>query len=209
VPDEPYRPGVREDFDRLYRMSYHRILYTLTGILRDRTAAEDCTQEAFVRAFQAWPRWQPSAPAEAWLHRIAINVSSSYRRQQRLQEIGAVISRIGRPAPSADPTASADTAPLGAALQRLPAKQAAAIVLRYHHGYSNREIAYALSVSESTVASRIAAAKQQLAMVLRVEDPDLGPRSRSKALRIEDRNAPAASAPAAIPAHHRSSRELQ
>jgi RNA polymerase sigma-70 factor, ECF subfamily len=174
VPDESYRPGVREDFDRLYRMSYHRILYTLTSILRDRDAAEDCTQEAFTRAFQAWPRWEPSAPAEAWIHRIAINTSVSYRRQQRLQQIGAVIGRIGTPGPGRDPAASTETLVLRAALLRLPAKQAATIVLRHHHGYSNREIAYALDVSESTIASRLAAAKQQLAMMLRIEDRDPG-----------------------------------
>jgi len=44
----------------------------------------------------------------------------------------------------------------------LPAKQAAAIVLRHYHGYSNREIAYALGVPERTVASRLAAAKARL-----------------------------------------------
>jgi RNA polymerase sigma-70 factor (ECF subfamily) len=173
VPDETYRPGVREDFDRLYRESYHRILYTLTGILRDRAAAEDCAQEAFVRAFRAWPRWQPTAPAEAWIHRIAINVSISYRRQQRLHEIGEVIRRVGTPAPGPDPAASTERAALLAALQRLPAKQAATLVLRHHHGYSNREIGYALNISESTVASRLAAAKQHLATVLRIEDRDL------------------------------------
>jgi RNA polymerase sigma-70 factor, ECF subfamily len=170
VPDETYRPGVREDFDRLYRESYHRILYTLTGILRDRAAAEDCAQEAFVRAFRAWSRWEPSAPAEAWIHRIAINVSISYRRQQRLQEIGEVMRRFGAPVPGPDPAASTETAALRAALQRLPPKQAATLVLRHHHGYSNREIGYALNVSESTVASRLAAAKKHLAVVLRLED---------------------------------------
>jgi RNA polymerase sigma-70 factor (ECF subfamily) len=193
VPDESYRPGVREDFDRLYRMSYHRILYTLTSILRDRDAAEDCTQEAFTRAFQAWPRWEPSAPAEAWVHRIAINVSTSYRRQQRLQQISVVLGRIGTPGPGRDPAASTETLALRAALQRLPAKQAATIVLRHHHGYSNREIAYALNVPESTIASRLAAAKHQLAMLLRTEDRDVGTRSVASA----------------APAHPISHRELQ
>jgi RNA polymerase sigma-70 factor (ECF subfamily) len=170
VSDQTYRPGVREDFDKLYRESYHRVLYTLTGILHDHAAAEDCAQEAFVRAFRAWSRWQPSAPAEAWIHRIAINVSISYRRQQRLQEIGEVIRRFGAPEPGPDPAASTETAALRAALQRLPRKQAAALVLRHHHGYSNREIGYALNVSESTVGSRLAAAKKQLAVVLRLDD---------------------------------------
>jgi RNA polymerase sigma factor (sigma-70 family) len=47
-------------------------------------------------------------------------------------------------------------------LCRLPAKQAAAIVLRHLHGYTNREIAAALGVPESTMASRLMMAKRTL-----------------------------------------------
>jgi RNA polymerase sigma factor (sigma-70 family) len=47
-------------------------------------------------------------------------------------------------------------------LRRLPPKQAAAIVLRHLHGYTNREIAGALGVPESTVATRLMMAKRRL-----------------------------------------------
>ena len=126
-----------------------------------------------MRAFRAWPRWKPAAPAEAWIHRIAINVSISHRRQQRLHEIGEVIRRFGTPQPGVDPADSTEATALHKALQRLPAKQAATLVLRHHHGYSNREIGYALNISESTVASRLAAAKRHLAALLRIEDRDM------------------------------------
>jgi RNA polymerase sigma-70 factor (ECF subfamily) len=157
-----YRPGSREDFDRLYRTSYGRLLGTLTGVLGDRTAAEDCTQETFVRAFRSWGRWRPEAPAEAWLHRIAINVATSYQRRQRLREIGEVVRRLGRPGSGPDPAHAGERSDLLRALRRLPPKQSAAIVLRHFHGYSNREIATALGVPERTVASRLAAAKERL-----------------------------------------------
>jgi RNA polymerase sigma-70 factor (ECF subfamily) len=52
------------------------------------------------------------------------------------------------------------------AIQKLPTKQAAALVLRHYHGYSNREIAAALGVPEQTVASRLAAARKHLQAVL-------------------------------------------
>jgi RNA polymerase sigma factor (sigma-70 family) len=48
------------------------------------------------------------------------------------------------------------------ALHQLPPKQAAIIVLRHQHGYSNREIAAALQIPEATVASRLATAKARL-----------------------------------------------
>ncbi len=162
----PYRPGDRDDFDRLYRNSYGRLLGTLTGVLGDRAAAEDCVQEAFVRAFRAWSGWRPDAPAEAWLHRIALNVAVSHQRRQRLREVGELVRRLGRPEPPPDPTVTVERGDLSEALRKLPAKQAAAIVLRHYHGYSNREIACALGVPERTVASRLAAAKLRLRVLL-------------------------------------------
>src|SRR5579859_5982654 len=162
MAEQEYKPGSVEDFDRLYRSSYNRVLYTLFGILGDQSAAEDCTHDAFVRAFKAWKSWKPDAPAEAWLHRIAINVAYTYARRRRLGEIGQLVRRLGRPAPSADPAEAAESSDLFRALRRLPPEQAAVIVLRHHHGYTNREIAFALSRPESTIASRLAKAKKRL-----------------------------------------------
>jgi len=156
-----YRAGSRDDFDRLYRDSYERVLRTLVGLLQDRPAAEECLQEAFVRAFKAWPRWRPDAPAEAWLMRIAINTASSYRRREGLRSLGETVRRLGHAAvvQPVDPTHSTEVLD---AVGRLPTAQAAAIVLRYVHGYTNREIAASLGVAESTIASRLATAKGRL-----------------------------------------------
>ena len=161
-----YIPGSEADFERLYRNSYRRILGTLITMLRDREAAEDCTQDAFERAFKAWKSWRPDAPAEAWLHRIAINTAINGQRRERLQEVGAILRRVGRPAPSADPAAVVEQSDLVTALRKLPPKQAAAIVLRHYHGYTNREIAISLGVPERTVASRLAAARTRLQQLL-------------------------------------------
>ncbi len=70
-----YEAGNEADFEHLYQTSYGKILGTLTAMLGDRAAAEDCVQDAFERAYKKWPTWQPIAPAEAWVHRIAINAA--------------------------------------------------------------------------------------------------------------------------------------
>ena len=162
MSEQPYQPGDPDDFDRLYRHSYPRLYRTLYGVLGDSAAAEDCVQECFLKAFKAWPRWRPEAPVEAWLHRIALNLAHSHRRRQRLREVGEVIRRLGRPEPGPDPSATAERSDLVDALRRLPPRLAAVIVLRHYHGYSNRELAVALGVSERTVGSRLAAAKARL-----------------------------------------------
>ncbi len=163
---ERYEPGSDADFERLYRNTYRRILGTLVTIVRDVATAEDCAQETYERAYRGWARWRPEAPVEAWLHRIAINVAISDRRYQRLRQVGEVIKRLGRPAPGPDPAVVAERSELVEAMQKLPPKQAAALVLRHYHGYSNREIAAALGIPEQTVASRLAAARKHLQAVL-------------------------------------------
>jgi RNA polymerase sigma-70 factor (ECF subfamily) len=162
----PYEPGSEADFDRLYRNTYRRILGTLITLLGDPAAAEDCTQDTFERAYKSWATWRPDAPVEAWLHRIAINVAVSDRRRHRLRQAGELVRRLGRPAPTPDPATLAERSDLIRELRKLPTKQAAALVMRYYHGYSNVEIAAALGVPEQTVASRLAAARKQLQVTL-------------------------------------------
>ena len=151
-----YRAGNEADFNRLYETSYGKILGTLTAMLGDRAAAEDCVQDAFERAYKKWPTWQPIAPAEAWVHRIAVNAAVSYKRRMRL-----------RPGLAPDPQVLAENSDLAAALAKLPPKQAAVIVLRHYHGYTNRSIAQALGIPERTVASRLAVAKVRMRQMLK------------------------------------------
>jgi RNA polymerase sigma-70 factor, ECF subfamily len=162
-----YEAGNEADFERLYQNSYGKILGTLTAMLGDRAAAEDCAQDAFERAYKKWSSWQPVAPAEAWVHRIAVNAAVSYKRKMKLREVGEVIRRIGRPGLAPDPVLIVENGDIAAALAKLPAKQAATIVLRHYHGYTNRAIAQALGVPERTVASRLAVAKERLRVMLK------------------------------------------
>lgn len=178
VPGAEYRPGSDSDFDRLYRETYSKLMQTVTAIVGDVAAAEDCVQEAFERAYVAWSRYRPEAPAPIWLHRIAINVAISHRRRQAIREVGESIRRLGRPEPGPDVAAHAEQIDLIRALRSIPPRQAAVIVLRHLHGYTNREIAGVLGVPERTVASRLAAAKRRLAEAIGSYD---GPRPEGAA----------------------------
>jgi RNA polymerase sigma-70 factor (ECF subfamily) len=148
------RPGSREDFDRLYLACHARLVRTLTGVLGDPAAAEDCAQDAFVRAWKAWPRWRPEAPVEAWLYRIALNVAFSYRRRQKLHELAERALRLGGTV--RDPQGGDR---LRDVLAKLPAKEAAAVMLRHYHGYSRAEVAQMLGLTERAVSMRLARAR--------------------------------------------------
>jgi RNA polymerase sigma-70 factor (ECF subfamily) len=158
-----YRAGDRADFDRLYRSCYPRLVRTLYAITGDAASAEDCVQEAFLKAFRAWPRYRPDRPAEAWIHQIAINTAISYRRRTTLRTVGEVLRRLGRPPSGADAADSTSRSDLIDALASLPPRVAADFVLRYYHGYSNREIARQDGVSERTVGTRLSQAREKLA----------------------------------------------
>jgi RNA polymerase sigma-70 factor (ECF subfamily) len=145
----------------LYAVTYQRVFGTVLALLRDRAAAEDCTQEAYLRAFRAWPSWTPNAPAEAWLHRIAINQAVSWRRRERLREVGELLRRFGVPEQSVTPDLALRS-DLLRELRALPPRLAAALVLRHYHGYTNRDIAHALGIPERTVASRLIRARARL-----------------------------------------------
>src|SRR5947208_5140540 len=139
-----YSPGNEADFERLYQASYGKILGTLTAMLGDRAAAEDCAQDAFERASRKWSTWKPIAPAEAWVHRIAINAAVSYQRKMRLREVGEVIRRLARPALAPDPQEVVEHRDPAIALSKLPPKHAAAIVLLPYHGHTTRATPHAL-----------------------------------------------------------------
>jgi RNA polymerase sigma factor (sigma-70 family) len=100
------------------------------------------------------------------MHRIAVNRAISYRRGARLRSVGELLRRLGRPAGSVDPAHLVTRPDLLKALRSIPPKLAAAIVLRYYHGYNNREIAAALGVSERTIGSRLSQAAARLRPLL-------------------------------------------
>jgi hypothetical protein len=77
-----------------------------------------------------------------------------------------VLRRLGRPAGSSDPAVVATRPDLLGALRSIPPKLAVAIVLRYYHGYNNREIAAALGVSERTIGTRLSQAAGRLRVLL-------------------------------------------
>lgn len=172
MADREYRPGSESDFDQLYRDERSKLLQTLRAIVGDE--AEDCVQDAFVQAFRNWGRYRPDAPASAWLHRIAINRAISVRRRLQLRDVAETVRRLGRPEAQFGPGQTEGSIDLARALRKLPPRQAAAIVLRHLHGYSNREIGVALGVPERTVASRLAAAKARLLIEIGREPSRVG-----------------------------------
>jgi RNA polymerase sigma factor (sigma-70 family) len=161
------RTSTRGAFERVYRGAYPRVYRTLAAILSPDDAA-DATQDAFIRAFASWESWRRELPPEVVVHRIAVERASSYRRTARLRTVGALLRRIGRKSTGGPPDDDTRRSLVGA-LRTIHPKLAAAVVLRYYHGYTNREIASVIGVSERTVVNHLREASERLRAVL--DDP--------------------------------------
>jgi RNA polymerase sigma-70 factor, ECF subfamily len=163
-------PGSRADFERLYRATYPRVFATCLAVLGgDPAAAEDCAQDAYVRAFRAWGRWRREAPPDLWMHRIAVNVARTYRRRRYLRDLPLLVDL-----PSTAEGGLDDAVALWQALGQIPVVEAAAFVLRFHQGYSGEEVAAVLGVSVRTAFGRIAKARSRLQGLLDPRPSDSG-----------------------------------
>lgn len=152
------------EFDRWYDASFPRIVGQLTALLGDRAEAQDCVQEAFVRAWDKRVSLASQASMDAWVrttaHRLAV---SRWRRLRRGRELSA---RLSAPAAADQPGRSDERADLLAALAKLPEGQRQAIVLHYLADRTIAQIAEEVGVAEGTVKARLHHARAALAGLL-------------------------------------------
>ena len=141
-----------------------RLLGVATRMLGDRGEAEDVAQEAFLRLWRQAGRWRPGAALfDTWLHRVTLNLC--YDRLRRRREITSdAVPEQADPAATADQAMidQARDARLAAAIQSLPERQRAALVLQYYEGLSNIEAAAAMEIGVDALESLLSRARRTL-----------------------------------------------
>ena len=161
--------GEQVGYDSLYDQFASGIYRLCYGLLLNREDAEDVTQEVFVYAFKNLHRYDSSRSAlKTWLYTIAISRCRNMYRRSRpmLIDLGQLL-QIGLPAPSDDmPEAmfahqTAQEA-VERALRDLTPRLREAIVLRYGHGLTYREIAEVMDCPQKTAESRVRLAHDAL-----------------------------------------------
>lgn len=144
-----------DDFVRLRSTTLLRVAYLLTG---DRHAAEDLLQEVLERMFVTWPRIH-TAP-EAYARRALVNrATNRWRLRARRPEIALAHHDVVQPDATED-TLVRNT--VVAALRELPARQRAAVVLRFLEDLPVAEVALALECSEGAVKSNTSRGLEKL-----------------------------------------------
>jgi len=156
--------GDRIAFETFYARHAARIMAFAYHLLGDRAAAEDATQETFVKVWRSAGRFRAGAPVEPWLFRIARHEAYDVRSRKRPTLLGD--DTPDRAAAEAAAGSEAARADLARALRRgidaLSDTLREAFVLVRVLGRSQDEAATLLEIPIGTVKSRVAAAEAAL-----------------------------------------------
>jgi len=148
------RPEAFRELLARYRRSAVTLAYQMLGNAED---AEDVAQEAFVRIFQAIPRFRGQAAFPTWLYRIVTNLCLGSRRRRRVT-VG--LDAVREPTAADSPSRSVPEGLLARqVMAAMPADRRAILLLREQEGLSYREIAEALGLPLGTVRSRLSKAR--------------------------------------------------
>jgi len=157
MPNELRREGTpgREGLSALYvrhAADGIRLAYLLTG---DRELAEDLVQEAFARVIGRLGHLRVADAFGAYFRRTIVNLANSHFRRRRIERAYLDREAAHRTTHQAtNPNDDLDAA-IHAALLRLPARQRAAMVLRFYEDMSDEQVAEALRCSAGTARSLI------------------------------------------------------
>jgi len=137
----------------LYKTYGGQIYARCLRILNDRAAAEDATQETFVRAYRHLEKVPDSKEALHWIYRIATNYClNQLRNRRRGPELRAEFSDAADP--GFDKQVS-DRDFVQSLVLRMPSKLQTVVWLRHVDGLDQEEIAGILNVSRRTVINRL------------------------------------------------------
>jgi RNA polymerase sigma-70 factor (sigma-E family) len=145
------------DYVRARRRALLRTAYMLTG---NRADAEDLVQAALAKTYLAWDRIEDRGAVDGYVRRAMVNTHISWWRRRRIEEFPT--DEIPDQA-IADHSAGNDMQEsLRHAVDRLPQRMRAAVMLRYYEDMTEAEVAEVLGVSLGTVKSTVSRAVAKL-----------------------------------------------
>lgn len=161
-----------EDFDSLVRLHRPRIFRFMLASLRDREAAENLTQECFVKAHKALSQFRGASSIGTWFMQIAANLIRDHEGSSRLKFWRRALDSDVDPADLGDSVPDRQRSPeamvlvkeqvtaIWSAAARLPARQRTVFLLRFVEDMDLLEIAEVTGMKEGTVKTHLFRALQ-------------------------------------------------
>ncbi len=178
APGQLARPTDRPSSFEQYVLHARQRLYRFAVVLcGDPVLAGDLLGNVLGRAFERWSQVSAARDPHAYVRRMLVNEYVSWQRQRARTfphpEAGRLADLRSDGGPTTDPVAEhADRAALLEELSRLPARQRAAIVLRYYADLSDEDIAETLGCRIGTVRSSISRGLATLRVTRTSSDDD-------------------------------------
>ncbi len=165
---EAYREGDETAFPELLRRYQGPLFGYLMRMARNQEIAEDLFQETFLRVHEKAHTFRAGATFKSWLYTIATRIAiDQQRRSKSRPQLQAAENE--QPIPSTDNDPAAETAQLELretvkdAVDTLPPRQRAALVLSYYQGHTYPEVAEIMGCSLSSVKTHMSRALKTLA----------------------------------------------
>ena len=145
---------------------YRRKVFGLAySYLRNRDAAEDVTQDVFIKIWRALPSYDGRASMSTWIYAITRNTSLSALRARRSHASLSdpeVMAEVDTAADSTSAEAAADAGALRRLVNQLPEKQRQVVMLFYMQEQSHEEVSAMLAMPIGTVKTLLHRARQRL-----------------------------------------------
>ena len=147
----------------LYLRSYPGVRRTVGVILRDRSAAEDVTQDAYIQLYVHWRKVSRYESPEGWVRRVAIRLATRTAKRDRLRDVLSVRAQ------TALPVAQPADLDLERAIGRLTPIQRAVVALYYFDDLAVDEVARLTGRSQSATKVALHRARRRLAELMGAE----------------------------------------
>jgi RNA polymerase sigma-70 factor (ECF subfamily) len=163
---ERARQGDHQAFSSLFEAYNARICTYLARLVGDDDLGRDLAQDAFLAAWRALPRVIGELRFRPWLYRIATNTARSHLRRARLLSWlpFGLENAVAQQAPSAEPEPGvrlAEAERIKMALATLSPQCRVCLLMQVEDGFSQREIATALGISEKSVSAYVSRGREQ------------------------------------------------
>ncbi len=168
------KKGDRAAFDLLFSRYQQKIQHLVARYVRDQDEVLDVTQEAFIKAFRALPRFRGESQFYTWLYRIAVNTAKNYLASRSRRPPGVDVDIADgeqmdggdylRDVESPESSLARDELreAIDAAIAELPDDLRSAVTLREFEGLSYEEISQVMDCPVGTVRSRIFRARDTI-----------------------------------------------
>ena len=158
----------------LYEEHYPKMMGVCLRYAGNQDEALDILHEGFIKVFKNLKRYQPGTSLNAWIRRIMVNTAIDYYRKMVRRRTEDIETAYGVSAVGADALSQISEKEILSAIQELSPAYRAVFNMYIIEGFSHREIADSLGITESTSRSNLVKARLKLQAALKAKHVTYG-----------------------------------